>query len=159
MRNLAELKLTNSGGRPVDRAPPTAEVISAFEREFNVSLPPEYLEFLKYSNGGRPELDVLREADSDDFSDWAVEHFFHLSGDQTDPYGLWSTMRNCRWMLGEKDIPFAMDGLGNYFVLDTSTTPAEVLVCDMDDNREFIELAPSFEEFIDRLDFEPDDEE
>jgi hypothetical protein len=61
MRNLAELKLADARGEPVDRAPPSAEVISAFEREFNVSLPPEYLEFLKYSNGGPPELDGLRE--------------------------------------------------------------------------------------------------
>ncbi|HEX8223319.1 MAG TPA: SMI1/KNR4 family protein [Allosphingosinicella sp.] len=58
MRNLAELNL-NDGGRPVDRAPPSAKAIAEFEREFSVSLPEEYIRLLTFSNGGHPELDTI----------------------------------------------------------------------------------------------------
>jgi hypothetical protein len=156
MRNLAELRLTERAGGPVDRPPPTVEIVSAFEREFNVSLPLDYLEFLKFSNGGYPGLDSLRDPDTGDLSGWYIEVFYHLSDDQTDSNSLWLSMRNCRWMLEGNHIPFGIDGTGNIFILDTSTTPATVLVCDMDDNRELIKLASSFEDFINRLEIDPE---
>jgi cell wall assembly regulator SMI1 len=155
MRNLAELNI-NEGGGPINRPPPTPEVIAAFEHEFNVSLPQEYVELLRHSNGGHPQADIVVEPQGIEYSNWAVNHFCYLNEDQTGFHSLWRTTREWRQVLPEKLIPIAADGGGNPFVLDTSSAPARVLVFDHED-WELIELAPSFEDFINRLEINPED--
>jgi hypothetical protein len=47
-------------------------------------------------------------------------------------------------------VPFAENGLGDQFFLDISTTPASVKIYYHEVNA-IVEIAPSFEQFIDRL--------
>jgi cell wall assembly regulator SMI1 len=155
MRNLAELNI-NEGGKVVGRAPPTPEVISAFEHEFNVSLPSEYLELLMYSNGGHPELDSIAPMGRTDIAEWAINHFLYLNEDRNGPESLWRAAKEWRPILGEKQIPFAADGGGDPFVLDLVATPARVVGSLIDEGFALVEIAASFSDFIDRLEFNPD---
>ncbi len=81
-------------GRLSGSGPPTPEVISAFEHEFNVSLPSEYLELLMYSNGGHPELDSIAPMGRTDIAEWAINHFLYLNEDRNGPESLWRPQRN-----------------------------------------------------------------
>ena len=155
MRNLAELNLNDRGER-VERAPPAPEIIAAFEREFNVTLPSEYIELLTYSNGGHPELDSIAPMGRTDIAKRAVDHFFYLNEDQEGPASLWAAARAWRPTLGEKRVPIATDGGGNPFVLDTATTPPKVSTCLHDEGFALVEVAASFSEFIDNLELDPD---
>lgn len=155
MRNLVELNI-NEGGEAVRRAPPSPEIISAFEREFNVSLPSEYLELLMYSNGGHPELDTIKPMGRTDIDDWGVNHFCYLDEDREGVESLWVETKYWRPILGEKQIPFAADGGGNPFILDLVATPSRVVGCLVDEDFALVELAASFEEFIDRLELDQD---
>jgi cell wall assembly regulator SMI1 len=154
MRDLSELNL-NEGGEPVKRPPPSRDVIAAFEREFGVTLPADYLDLLRFSNGGCPELDVPTLPDGS-LSDCSVDRFYHLDEDREDGSSLWRTTRDWRAVLGDKKIPFADDGTGNEFVLDLNQEPASVSICLHEEGFELEPLAPSFAAFIDSLDIDPD---
>lgn len=155
MRNLSELNL-NEGGRPVERAPPSPEVISAFEEEFDVTLPPEYIALLMFSNGGHPELDLIRPMGRTDIHEWGVNHFLYLNEDREGWESLWAVTAEWRPILGDTWVPIAMDGLGNPFALDTATTPPTVWGCLHDEDFALVEMASSFEDFIDRLELDPE---
>ncbi|MDQ0469772.1 SMI1/KNR4 family protein [Labrys wisconsinensis] len=157
MRDLSELNL-NEGGGPVKRPPPSPGTIAAFEREFGVTLPADYLGLLRFSNGGHPELDVPTLSDGS-LSDSSVNRFHHLDEDRGSTESLWRATRDWRAVLGEKKIPFAGDGTGNVFVLDLGQEPATVSICLHEEGFELEPLAPSFAAFIDSLDLDPDLEE
>ena len=58
MRDLSELNI-NDGGEQVQRSAPARDVVEAFQAQFDVALPLDYLRLLSYSNGGHPELDSI----------------------------------------------------------------------------------------------------
>jgi cell wall assembly regulator SMI1 len=155
MRNLAELNIYEIG-EAVGRPPPSPEVISAFERKFNVSLPSEYIELLRHSNGGYPELGTIRPFGRTDIDEWGVNHFFYLNEDRNGTASLWAATKYWQSILGERKIPFAQDAGGNAFVLDLDAVPPRVVVC-IHADFETVEIADSFAEFIDRLEIDPDD--
>lgn len=155
MRDFSELNL-NEGGRPVNRAPPSAEEVAAFEHEFGVTLPRDYLQLLSYSNGGCPEADSIAPMGRTDIAKRAVNRFFHLNEDHKGPSSLWAATRAWRPILGEKRIPIAADGGGNPFILDLSRPESSVSTCLIDDHCALVEVATSFADFIDRLEIDPD---
>ena len=53
-------------------------------------------------------------------------------------------------------LPFAADGGGSPFVLDLTVSPAAVKACVHDENFLIVDLAPTFEAFIDGLHIDPD---
>jgi len=59
-------------------------------------------------------------------------------------------------ILGKGTIPFASDAGGNQYFLDLKTSPASVKMCLHDENFAVVELALSFEDFIDRLSIDPE---
>ncbi|WP_366058144.1 SMI1/KNR4 family protein [Pigmentiphaga sp.] len=102
MRNLVELNLTDRGRR-VELVPPSDAIILAFENEFNVKFPPEYIEFLMYSNGGHPELDSISPMGRTDVAMRSVDHFYYLNDDEKGVEGLWFTARAWSSVLGKKE--------------------------------------------------------
>lgn len=155
MRDFSELNL-NEGGKPVKRAPPSSEEISAFEREFGISLLPDYISLLTYSNGGHPELDSIAPMGRHGIAMWSINRFFYLNDDRESSGGLWAAARAWRQVLGEKQIPIAADEGGNLFVLDMSTSPPSVSGCFCDEGFDRVEIATTFSEFIDGLKLDPD---
>ncbi len=155
MRDFAELKL-NDRGKRVERAPPSLEVVLEFEQEFGVCLPLDYINLLTYSNGGHPELDSIAPLERRDIAMRAINRFFYLNEDQESPASLWAAARAWRPILGEKQIPIAADGGGNPFVLDLSEATPKVAAYLLDEGLVRVEIAPSFSDFINRLESDPD---
>ncbi len=155
MRNLSELNI-NEGGRGVNRPAPSDETVSAFQSHFNLTLPEDYLRLLRYSNGGHPELDSIQPVGRPEAARWAVNRFYHLDEDKTSPTSLWVAMERWRAILGKNALPFAADGGGNQFFLDLNASPPAVKVCLHDDNFSKVNVAFSFEAFVDGLSVDPD---
>jgi SMI1 / KNR4 family (SUKH-1) len=156
MRDLHELNL-NEGGRPVTRRAPTAKEITAFEAEHGVSLPGAYLRLLRHANGGHPELDSFLPVDAADAADrWQVNSFYFLDADTEHPESLWRVTRRWRPVLGPHRIPVAQDGGGNQVYLDFTTDPPAVRLCVHDAGFSSRLVAPTFEEFLDLLQDDPD---
>ena len=156
MRNLKELNI-NERGKPVERAAPESTDIQAFEAAAGVQLPSGYLSFLCHANGGHPELDTFVPIGSSPDNTWAVNRFYFLNTDQHSPEGLWGALKLCQNYLSKKMIPFAADSGGNQLVLDfTRASIPCVKLCIHDENYKLIDVAQSFEEFIDLLSEDPD---
>lgn len=155
MRNLSELNV-NEGGMPTRRAAPTDAVIEAFQAHFGVRLPEDYLKLLRHSNGGHPELDSIQPVGRLGAARWAVNRFYHLDDDRASASSLWVATERWRHILGAFTLPFAVDGGGNQFFLDLRTSPPAVKLCVHDENFSVIEIAPSFEAFVDALSVDPD---
>jgi len=155
MRALHELKI-NEGGRPIARPAPSDADISAFESHFGVRLPDEYVQLLRYSNGGHPELDSIQPAGRPEAERWSVGHFYYLSPDHTGTRSLWRAVETWRPILGERALVFAADGGGNQFFLDLSKSPAPVAVCVHDESFAVVSLTSSFAQFVDALSTDPD---
>lgn len=155
MRNLSELNI-NECGKPVGRATPSDRVIDAFESYFSLKLPLDYVALLRYANGGHPELDTFEPVGRPGTARWAVNRFHYLNEDKNSPSSLWKATETWQHILGRDALPFASDGGGNLFFLDLKTTPAVVKVCIHDENFRVVDLAPSFEVFIDGLAIDPE---
>ncbi len=52
MRDFSELNINEGGGR-IERNAPSSEVICAFQDQFGITLPDEYLKLLRHSTGRR----------------------------------------------------------------------------------------------------------
>jgi hypothetical protein len=155
MRDLSELNI-NEGGHKVRRPPPTLAHVRAFEHHFGVSLPDDYIQLLRHSNGGHPEVDSFAPLAAPDASRWSVNRFYHLDDDTASTTSLWLATERWRPIIGRLAIPFASDGGGNQFFLDLAIAPAPVRVCVHDENCRFITLASSFAAFVNGLHSDPE---
>jgi hypothetical protein len=155
MRDLRQLNI-NEGGKPVNRAAPSSEAITSFQARFGIALPDEYLSLLRHSNGGHPEQDSFEAVGKPGVERWAVDHFYHLDSDKSSSESLWAAMDRWQAILGKDRLVFAEDGGGNQFFLDLNAPTAAVKACVHDKNFAIVELAPSFELFIDGLSADPD---
>ena len=153
MRELSELDI-NERGKRISRARPRAVAITSFERQFGLVLPEEYLALLNHSNGGHPKLNSIVSAISS--TRCSVSRFYHLDQDKTSPLSLWAAMETWRQILGPRRLPFATDGGGNQFVLDLNVRPGSVKLCVHDEGFRMLDVAPSFETFIDLLSCDPE---
>lgn len=151
MRNISDLNI-NDGGRLPSRPPASSEVINDFESEFEVELPEHYKSLLRSANGGHPELDSIDGGNGQ----FAINRFYHLTHEDRSSESLWYATGHWRQILGVKAVPFANDGGGNQFFLDTRDTPASVKLCLHDADMKIVLIADSFEEFIDSLEIDPD---
>jgi hypothetical protein len=151
VRNLAELNI-NEGGKAVERPAPSREDIVEFEQAFGVSLPPGLSFLLQASNGGHPEFDAVGGPDGH----YAVNCFYHLIASDKGTESMWYAMTHWRPILGDHAVPFANTGGGDQFFIDLSNNLLSVKLCRHDEGMRLIEVAPSFEVFIDELSFNPD---
>jgi hypothetical protein len=155
VRNLSELNI-NERGKPVGRAAPAQSVIDAIESRFGLKLPADYVALLRYANGGHPEVDSIKPAGRPGAARWAVNRFYHLDDDRDSSSSLWAATETWQRILGKHALQFASDGGGNPFFLDLTKTPPSVKVCVHDEGFRAVDLAPSFEAFIDGLEVDPD---
>lgn len=160
MRNLAELKM-NEGPRPitagehVSRSPPTEEQIRAFEAEFGVSLPADYVSFLRFANGGHPHLCFFAAEAWYGADEFIVNVFYHLNDDREDLRGVWAATRVWRDAFNFDLVAIGNEPCGNAILLCFNTDPPNIKFC-LHEGMSVIELAPSFGAFIDMLSAEPD---
>ena len=155
MRDFNEINI-NEGGVPINRPAPCDEEIQDFEKKFNIKLPDDYIKLLKYANGGHPQLDSFLVKDQDENNRWSVDKFYHLDSNINAIYNLWKMNEEWQKVLGKNAITIAIDGGGNQIFLDIKSSDHSIMLCIHDENYKIIEVADSFEEFIDRLEEHPD---
>jgi cell wall assembly regulator SMI1 len=147
MRSLGELKISR-GGQGV-----TEDDLRGLEERIGFKLPGAYQELLKHSNGGHPELDTFPHEDGE----WSVNNFFTL-GDDASTESIWWNYCH-RWPEATPNLlPFARDGGGNLFCLELGgdgNAPVIVWAHDIPPPQ-VLQLADSFEEFVDGLQENPD---
>jgi len=157
MRDLTEINV-NDGGKPVGLPLPTSTQIAAIENLVGMVLPESYVNFLKCSNGGHPELDTI---ETDDGKVWAVNRLFHIAataGDLSDTEDVVWRYHH-RWPGARRELlPIANDGGDNLFCLDLSRDGNGQIVCYIHDEpgSPLIHIASSFEALIDALVVNPD---
>lgn len=155
MKDLSRLNL-NEGGKRVTREAPTAAVVNSFQQRYSISLPQHYLELLRHSNGGHPELNSIAVGTGVKSTRWSINHFYFLDEDKDAPESLWRATEVWRRQLGPFALPFASDEGDNQYFLDLSVSPSPVKLCIHDERFWTIRIADSFEEFIDALSIDPD---
>jgi hypothetical protein len=69
---------------------------------------------------------------------------------------LWNATEEWRSILGNDAVPFAEDGVGNQFFFDLKKSPAPIKVCVHDEHFSIVDVAPSFDAFVDGLSADPD---
>ncbi len=155
MRNLDELNM-NEGGEPVTRHPPTTTHIAAFQTMFGVVLPKEYLDFLRYSNGGHPELNSFRPVGLSEDVLCGISRFYFLNDGQEDLEGVWAATKAWRAALGRDIVSIGDDGGGDQILLSFDQTTPRVEFCIHDEGMRIARVADSFAEFVDMLTEDPD---
>ena len=151
MRNLSDLYLRRLGPAL------SRETVPAFEKHFQVTLPPSYLHFLSLANGGEPMLDCTFDymtvfgkymEDTDQ-----VKWFGSLTDKQEDPQGIWRNtvlLRGVHSDLGRNTSVVwlgktATDGM---IYLDYATSPVSVYALYRECDETNPKVASSFEDFV-----------
>lgn len=159
MRDLRELRMNSRGGWAVTR-PLTAEGLRSVEELVGKRLPSGYVEFLRFSNGGYPELDTFEYESVGGQREWSGTRFFHVSADPGSTEGVIWNHRN--WYPGAPHtlLPIAENGFGDYLLLDLANDKNDRIVIWWheipDEEQSFDHTGLSFEQMIDRLTRSPD---
>ena len=131
----------------MERRAPRAQDIDDFERTFGVLLPLGLTRLLNVANGGHPELDAVCGA----AGQFSVNRFYHLCANDNGTESLRYAMTHWRPILGLQAIPFANTGGGDQFFIDLADSPPTVKLCLHRNETLIVQVAPSFEIFIDEL--------
>ena len=132
------------------------ELVREFEANFAIKLPEEYLLLLKHSHGGG------RSSTPYSLSMGETSVFGRLIGSNFSmdrriiPKIYGRRPRTGDLLLGDKAVPFAENGGGDQFFLDLGASPPCVRLCIHDDRFKIIDIASSFEAFIDGLGLDSD---
>lgn len=148
------MKNVSKEGKPTQRFVLSDEVVSEFERYFSLSLPKAYLLFLKRLQGEHLECCSIVPQSEPNLGRWTVSFFYRLDGDKASDTSVWTAIKIWRPILGEFSLPFACDSSYNHFYLDFRASPPVVKVCIHDEYFRSIDIAASFEAFVDGLEID-----
>jgi hypothetical protein len=157
MRDLNELNIRHFGV-PV-RPPPTPGQIAFVEDLIGTKLPSSYVALLMFCNGGWPEINTFYDRTEGSCQEWGVNRFFHICSDIESTASVVWNYRH-RWPGAAREIlPIAGDGMGNLICLDLTEPGRDRMIVSVHDDPDLpiVEIADSFEEFIDSLTLPPDD--
>ncbi len=174
MRDLNELKLNNAGA-PIDTPPPTEQQLALVEQAIGAKLPAAYVAFLRYSNGGHPQLNTFYvDVPSRGYhQQWGINNFFSIASDDpatADTEEVIWRYQHRHERLPRRLLPIADNGLGDELLLDL-TKEGDGRVVLLAHQRPawarralpaaevLLPVAKSFEELIDSLAIDPDAED
>ncbi len=155
MRDLRELNI-NEMGSPVSRSAPTETEVSELESALGASLPSAYKALLQTANGGHPEFNTFVPEGADAESMWSIDTFYHLSFDKAAQGGVWLALSEYQKTLRNQWLPVAQDEGGNQIILDLADSPPSVKLVIHDEGFREIQVARSFDRFLDLLSTDPD---
>ena len=122
-------------------------------------LPASYVDFLRFSNGGFPQVGTFYIEHDGYREDWSVNNLFPASSDPDSTETLeWN--HSHQWPgIPSTVLPIARDAFGNLFCLDLSESGkgSVILLTHGDPARPWTKIFDSFEEFINSLEQSPDD--
>jgi hypothetical protein len=163
MRDLNFLGIRRWHNRPFPKF--TNAAVLAFEKYFGVDLPRDYVEFLRFANGGT--LEMREYADPVTGSVGGLDNFYGLGNSEeaqraeangTLDYGnLWgeTTFFKLHLLTEGVGVPFGSDGGGNRLFLDYRD-PAICVSRFVIATRAAYRIAPTFDKFLDMLHAETD---
>lgn len=158
MRDLRELNMESG---PVALPPPTAEQLAVVEELVGAKLPAAYVAFLRFSNGGYPELNTCYFDDGERRRRWIVNNFYHIAANSRTVSDTEDVVwQHCHRLpsIPKRTLPFAGNSGGDSLFLDLSEEgEGRVVLYTHDPPSGPITVADSFEAFIDALVPEPDD--
>jgi cell wall assembly regulator SMI1 len=151
--------------------PPTQSEINSIEMLLGTSLPPEFKAFLDLANGGYIPY-LVNVPPSADGEPMAFSVIFSTKPDQRGEFGydtFIGEIENARrvFRLPHAVLPFSHDGGGSVLFLDLTPEGRGRVVAfvrglpawtGLREESAFIEVAPSFNEFVDRLYRDPEDD-
>lgn len=161
MTHYKRLVIDNFAGEPSEAD------IKAIEEELGVSLPPDFVEFLKVANGGSTQFSVKVPTPD---GEWIMmENVYNAFSNPKIPHQI-TFLDGIKWereshAIPQEVFPFADGGGGSLFYLDlTPEGNGRVVVffhslpawTRRRQEDEFIPLAASFTEFIDSLTIDPE---
>jgi hypothetical protein len=153
MRDLTELGIKPYGTRPYPSF--TDASLREFEDAYDVQLPPEYLKFLRFANGGALEVSEFTDPSTGQIG--GINDFYGLGNRDNDERAaidgkfdhgnLWGGTRIFRTQFKHAGVPLARDGGGNRLFLDYRIDPACVTRLILA-TQQVYQIAPSFEQFL-----------
>ncbi|AKS07109.1 SMI1/KNR4 family protein [Pseudomonas trivialis] len=149
--NIAELNI-NVGGRPSVGFSGDESSVHALEARLGRRLPASYLQFIRSANGGHPEAgSFFLDASSD--ASVGVDWFYSLGGAAAD--SLEKALDDWAQVLGPFMLPLGRDGGGSQFYISLDSPSGSVWYYSHEGS-ERIQLADSFDEFLQQLQVHPD---
>ena len=94
--------------------------IIELEKTIGLSLPKNYLNFLKNTNGGTPKLDSLKVRLNNKEELWSISYFFGIHRAEYWASIFW-TLKALNHRIPTEFFPFANNGGGDYYVINLST--------------------------------------
>lgn len=152
MRNLNELEMVYPG-KLVNRPSPSDYEISVIENLVG-GLPKKYLEFLMFSNGGRPKCSMFYYHNNEGSKiEEEVEHFYHLLSDFDSTSNLVWRYKHFFIKSPKELLPIANNGFGDEVCLHVKNhcDHGIFFIYHDDPQKTIYKVAESFEEFIDML--------
>lgn len=119
----------------------------------SAKLPPAYIDFLLFSNGGYPKLHTLPFTFEGEESSWRINEFLSISSSPESMVDVRLHYRY-RWpLIPETMLPIAADAFGNLICLDLSPEGYGSVTLYVHDPPDppVLRVADSFEQFIDSL--------
>ncbi len=158
MRDLAELHMKPLRSKVF--ASISDDLVASFEKWANHRLPKDYVAFLRQCNGGYTtfneyvDMNGIRQEMNNFYGlgTQEADHATHtLNTHAWDNNNLWGETRIMQTILGNRGIPFARDGGGNWLFLDYDAGPEPCVSQIICSTRNIVPVALSFGEFIDLL--------
>ena len=153
-------------GAPLDRKAksvkdgPPDKLITIFEHHFGITLPAEYLDLLRFHNGGTPKRRIFRlknvPAGYTLEDGYSIGIFYYLDDDRDGFNNLWTVTERFRPFIGKTGLPIAEDVSGDVIFIETKTGQVQYATHEV--NFEKAVVADSFLELLAALEYDPEDE-
>lgn len=116
--------------------------------------PDDYKKFLRYADGGHPEIGCFVPKGSHSENAFEVDWFYSIANNQIESVG--EAQKKWGRLLGHLTAAIGRDGGGNQLYLDLTSDVATVWLFLHDESGKRIKIADSFEDFINGLIINPD---
>lgn len=153
MTNITDLNI-NYSGKPVAGFTGSSAAFDELERLAGGALPAAYVNFIRSSDGGHPEVGCFQVPGSEPENIVEVDWFYSVANPELE--SIRSALEGFGALLGPEALPIGRDGGGNQFYLLLNSQSPSVWLYLHDEGGKRIWLADCFEEFISGLVSNPD---
>jgi len=151
--NIERLNI-NVRGSPVVGFLGGDEAINELASSVGEKIPEAYKSFLRFADGGHPEVGCFYLHGSDVNNGFDVDWFYSVANPAVELVK--NVLKNWGGILGDGMLPIGCDGGGNLIYLDLSSDASSVWLYLHDEDKKRLKVADSFEQFIDGLTVNPD---
>jgi hypothetical protein len=144
----------NVNGIPTSGFVGSDDLFNNVAARVGVPLPKEYIDFIRESDGGHPEVGSFFPQGEGTEGSFSIDWFYTFSNPNVENIN--TALDGWGKVLGKMILPIARDGGGNQFCLNLIDAVLSVWLYLHDEKGKPVKLADSFEEFISVLTINPD---